>query len=337
MGSKSERALKRAWSKYMSLNGSGVLIAMIVYIVLISVLAPFITGGAFLTYTNIMNVLRQQSYLGIMAAAVTFVVMTGNIDLSVGSLLTLLAVICAQLTQYGPWAAILGTLFLGIVCGAINGFLVAGLKLNAFISTIAMGSVFGALTLIIAPGSTTRVKEPVFDALGSGFVFQVIPVAVFIMLVFVVVLAVIMSKTVFGHKLRAIGSNPLAARFSGVHSQLYIFLCYCLVGLAVSIAAILYIARSVAANPQLTSGDEMLVVMAVVLGGCTIKGGSGSVWGTIIGFLFIGFVSTGFTFIGLNTYMQWIVMGLVLIAALAIDVAKERGGVRLWSRLKTKS
>lgn len=326
MESKNVSALKRAWSKYSSLNGSGVLIALIVYIILISIVAPFITGGTFLTYTNIMNVLRQQSYIGIIASAMTFVIMTGNIDLSIGSLLTLLAVICAQLTQYGPWTAILVTLLLGLVCGAINGLFVAGLKLNAFITTIAMGSVYGALTLIIAPGSTTRVREPVFDALGSGFVLGFIPTAVFIMIVFVLVLGIVMSKTVFGRRLRAIGSNPLAARFSGIHSQLYTFLCYCLVGLAVSVASILYIARSVAANPQLTSGDEMLVVMAVVLGGCTIKGGKGSVWGTIIGFLFIGFISTGFTFLGLNTYMQWIVMGLLLIATLAIDAAKERKG-----------
>lgn len=326
MGNKNRSAMRRVWSKYTSLNGSGVLIAMIVYIILISVVAPFVTGGTFLTYTNIMNVLRQQSYIGIIATAMTFVIMTGNIDLSVGSLLTLLAVICAQLTQYGPWVAIIVTLLLGLVCGAINGLFVAGMKLNAFITTIAMGSVYGALTLIIAPGSTTRVQEPVFDTLGGGFVLGFIPTAVFIMIVFVIVLGIVMSKTVFGRRLRAIGSNPLAARFSGIHSQLYIFLCYCLVGLAVSVASILYIARSVAANPQLTSGDEMLVVMAVVLGGCTIKGGKGSVWGTIIGFLFIGFISTGFTFLGLNTYMQWIVMGLILIAALAIDAAKERKG-----------
>lgn len=104
-----------------------------------------------MTYTNIMNVLRQQSYIGIIATAMTFVIMTGNIDLSVGSLLTLLAVICAQLTQYGPWVAIIVTLLLGLVCGAINGLFVAGMKLNAFITTIAMGSVYGALTLIIAP------------------------------------------------------------------------------------------------------------------------------------------------------------------------------------------
>ncbi len=326
METKKVRALKRFVNKYRSRNGSGVLIALVVYIILISILAPFITGGTFLTYTNIMNVLRQQSYIGIIAAAMTFVIMTGNIDLSVGSLLTLLAVICAQLTQYGPWVAIIATLVLGILCGALNGLFVAVLKLNAFITTIAMGSVYGALTLIIAPGSTTRVKEPVFDTLGSGFIFNFLPTAIFIMIVFVVVLGIIMSKTVFGKRLRAIGSNPLAARFSGIHSQLYIFLCYCLIGLAVSIAAILYIARSVAANPQLTSGDEMQVVMAVVLGGCTIKGGKGSVWGTVIGFLFIGFVSTGFTFLGLNTYMQWIVLGLILIAALAIDAAGERKG-----------
>lgn len=318
--------LKRGWEKFSALNGAYVLVALIIYIMVVSVIAPFITGGQFLTYTNIMNVFRQQSYIGILGAAMTLVVITGNIDLTVGSLLTLLAVICAQLTQYGPVFAIVVTLMLGLMCGAINGALVAGLKLNAFITTIAMGSVYGALTLVIAPGSTVRVEEPVFDTLGSGFVFRFIPVSVLIVMLFILVLGIVLSKTTFGYRLRAIGSNPVAARFSGIQTQLYIFLTYCLSGVAVAVAAILYIARSVAANPQLTSGAELQVVMAVVLGGCTIKGGKGSVWGTIIGFLFMGFVNTGFTFLGLNTYMQRIILGAVLIIALAMDAANERGG-----------
>ncbi len=316
--------LRRGWEKFSSRNGSYVFIVMIVYIALISILAPFITGGQFLTYTNIMNVFRQQSYIGILGAAMTFVIITGNIDLSVGSLMTLLAVICARITQTDPVAAIFVTLLLGLLCGAINGALVAGLKLNAFISTIAMGSMYGALTLVIAPGSTVRAEEPIFNTLGSGFVFNYIPVSVMIMIVFIVVLGIILSKTTFGHRLKAIGANPVAARFSGIRSQLHIFVNYCLMGFSVAIASILYVARSVAANPQLTSGAEMEVVMAVVLGGCTIKGGKGSVWGTTIGFLFMGFVSTGFTFLGLSTYMQWIILGVVLIAALAMDSARGR-------------
>lgn len=321
-----ENKLKKGWERFSSLNGAYVFIALVIYIIAVSIIAPFVTGGRFLTYTNVMNVFRQQSYIGILGAAMTFVVITGNIDLSVGNLLTMLAVICAQLTQRGPVFAIVVTLLLGLACGALNGALVAGIKLNAFITTIAMGSVYGALTLVIAPGSTVRVEEPIFNTLGSGFVFRFIPVSVLIVMGFIVILGIILSKTTFGCRLRAIGSNPVAARFSGIRTQLYIFINYCLSGFAAAIAAILYIARSVAANPQLTSGAELQVVMAVVLGGCTIKGGKGSVWGTIIGFLFMGFVTTGFTFLGLNTYMQRIILGVVLIIALAMDAAKERGG-----------
>ena len=246
--------------KFFSMNGSGVLIAMIVFVALVSLLAPRITGGQFLTGTNLMNILRQQTHVGIIACAMTYIIITGNIDLSVGSLLTLLTVLCAKFTDISPAAAICLTLLLGIVAGTINGLFVSGLKLNAFITTLGTGSIFGALTMIIASGHTVRQTEPVFDFLGSGFVFGFLPASVLIMLVAVLIFGFVLRRTVYGQRLYAIGANPTAARFSGIRERLDVFVAYVLSGLSCGIAAVIYIARSVSANPQIASGKEMDII-----------------------------------------------------------------------------
>ena len=326
--------VKQAWKKFMSLNGSGVLLAMIAFIILVSILAPFITGGNFLTWTNIMNVFRQQTHIGIICCAMTYVIITGNIDLSVGSLLTMLTVLCARFTSTSPLFAIVATLLLGLFCGIANGFFVAGLGLNAFITTLASGSIFGALTMIIASGHTLRESEPIFDYIGSGS-FLGIPFSIILTLIVVLIFHFVLKRTVYGQRLYAIGANPKASRYSGIKARLDVFVAYALSGLCTGLAAIVYIARSVSANPQVASGKEMDIILAVVLGGTSILGGKGSIWGSVIGFLFIGFMSAGFTFLGLNQYMQWIIMGAVLVFALAVDVANEKG-VKLWKR-KTNS
>ena len=319
------------WSKFISKPGAGVFLALVAFIVIISIVAPQVTGGQFLTWTNIIQVFRQQTYIGIIACGMTLVMITGNIDLSVGSQLTMMTVLCAQISQVcGNWAIPL-TLLIGAGCGLLNGVLVSGLRLNAFIATLATGSIFGALALILVSGHTLRAKTALFDALGMGSVFGVIPVPVIILAVIVVVFAFLSSRTVFGQRLYAIGANPVAARYSGIRSRRDVAITYILNGLCCAIAAVVLLARSESANPQIGASKEMDIILAVVLGGTSILGGKGSIWGTVVGFLFIGFMSSGFTFLAFNQYTQWIIMGVILVAALAIDVFSERGG-KLWKR-----
>ncbi len=319
------------WRAYISKPGAGVFLALIAFIILVSILAPHVTGGRFLTVSNIINVFRQQTYIGIIACGMTLVMITGNIDLSVGSQLTLMSVMCAQLSRRMGNTAIVLTLLIGLVCGLINGLLVSGLRLNAFISTLGTGSVYGALTLILASGQSVRASTPLFEAIGSGSVLGVVPVPVLILLAVVIVFAFLLSRTVFGQRLYAIGANPVAARFSGIHSRRDVAITYVLNGLCCAIAAVTLVARSNSVNPQIGASKEMDIILAVVLGGTSILGGKGSVWGTVVGFLFIGFMSSGFTFLRFDQYTQWIVMGVILIIALAIDVLSERG-VKLWKR-----
>ena len=320
----SESKLKSYVKRFFALDASAVIVAIVVLIALVSILAPLITGGNFLTKTNIMNIFRKQTYVGIIACGLTLVMITGNIDLSVGNMLTLLTVICALLTNsMSPAAAICITLLCGLACGLLNGILVGPLRLNAFISTLGTTSVFYALALIISPGFILRADSAVFDAIGNGYVWF-IPVPVVIMAVVVAVFWFVLKRTVFGQQLYAIGANQTAAKFSGIRTRAQVLVTYVLTGLCVAVASIVLIARSISANPQAATGKEMDVILAVVVGGTSIAGGKGSMFGTVLGFLFIGFMTTGFTFLGMNEFIQSIVTGVILVAALSFDVIKSR-------------
>ena len=326
-----EKKKTNLWQSFISKPGAGVFLALILFIILVSIVAPMVTGSQFLTLTNIIQIFRQQTYIGIIACGMTLVMITGNIDLSVGSQLTMMTVLCAQISQVYGNLAIPITLVIGIGCGILNGILVSGLKLNAFITTLGTGSIYGALALILVSGHTLRASTALFDMLGKGSVFGIIPVPVLVLLVVVLVFAFLLSRTVFGQRLYAIGANPVAARYSGIRSRRDVAITYILNGLCCAIAAVILLARSESANPQIGASKEMDIILAVVLGGTSILGGKGSVWGTVVGFLFIGFMSSGFTFLAFDEYFQWIIMGVILIVALAIDVLSEKG-VKLWKR-----
>lgn len=319
------------WQNFMSKPGAGVFLALIAFIILISIVAPMVTGSQFLTFNNIIQIFRQQTYIGIIACGMTLVMITGNIDLSVGSQLTMMTVLCAQISQVCGDLAIPITLVIGLGCGLLNGILVSGLKLNAFITTLGTGSIYGAMALILVTGHTLRASTALFDALGKGSIFGVVPVPVVVLLVVVLVFAFLLSRTVFGQRLYAIGANPVAARYSGIRSRRDVAITYILNGLCCALAAVILLARSESANPQIGASKEMDIILAVVLGGTSILGGKGSIWGTVVGFLFIGFMSSGFTFLAFDEYFQWIIMGVILIVALAIDVLSEKG-VKLWKR-----
>ena len=146
-----------------------------------------------------------------------------------------------------------------------------------------------------------------------------------------VILGLLLSRTVFGQQLYTIGSNPVAARFSGIRAKRNTTLSYVITGLCVGFAAVLMMANVKSSNPQAASGKEMEIILAVVLGGVSVTGGKGSVWGSIIGVLFYGVLSAGFTQLNLSTYVQWVIMGIIMVSALSIDVLKERG-IKLWKK-----
>ena len=329
------------WTKFKALNGSSMFLAMIIAIVLFEILLqvrnPGSGGLVFLTPANLTMILRQQVYVGIVAAGLTLVMLTGNIDLSVGNMLTMMCCVCGKFMMATDNAAIamLGTILVAGFCGLVNGALVSYVKLNSFITTLGTSSIYYAIALLVSAGTVLVIPNDcsaVFRWLGSAkFMDGALSILIIWFILVVVILGLVLSKTVFGQQLYAIGANPIAARFSGIKYKRNITLAYVITGLCVGLAAAITMANSLSANPQSASGKEMEIILCVVLGGCAVNGGKGSVWGTIIGVMFYGVLSAGFTSLSMSQYLQWVVMGAIMLIALSIDILKGRG-VKLWKR-----
>jgi ribose transport system permease protein len=326
---------RSVWNKFMSMSGAAVLIALVVWVIFCALFVGMINPGAKFNVANtLISVFKQQAYMGVIACGLTLVMITGNIDLSVGSMLTLLACICGRLLDHGTAVALVGTLAAGALFGLINAILVSGLQLNAFISTLAMGSIYGSIAIIYTSGGYIKpdqnqnvLFQKIFGKGSIGF----LPAPVIVLAIVCIVLGFVLARTVFGQRLYATGSNLTAARFSGIHVRRDVGITYVITGMTVALAAIMMMANVMSANPQAASGKEMDIIMAVVLGGTAIQGGKGTILGTVIGFTFIGFLSSGFTALGMSEGMQMVIEGIILVIALSSDALKERG-VSLWKK-----
>ncbi len=327
------------WTKFTSLNGSSILLATIVAFILFEIILQVRSGGGsgliFMSPSNLLLIIRQQVYIGIIAFGLTLVMLTGNIDLSVGNMLTFLCCVCASVVMRtnNVVLALVETLGIGLVCGLFNGFLVSYVRLNSFITTLGSSSIYNALAVMVSAGTILVIPDsasPAFQALGKSS-FGPIHVLIVWFVVVAIVLGLILSRTVYGQQLYAIGANPIAARFSGIRYKRNTTIAYAVTGLCVGLSAVVQMANSLSANPQAASGKEMEVILCVVLGGCAVNGGKGSVWGTIIGVLFYGVLSAGFTSLRMSQYLQWIIMGAIMLVVLSLDVLKERG-IKLWKR-----
>ena len=231
------------------------------------------------------------------------------------------------------FCGIVGTLAVGALCGLVNGVLVAYVKLNSFIASLGMSSVYGALALMASAGSVLVIPNDcsaAFQWFGTAS-FGPISILIIWFILVALVLGFLLSKTVYGKQMYVIGSNPVAARFSGIRFKRNIAIAYLILGLCCALAAVVTMANVKSSNPQAASGKEMEVILCVVLGGCAVEGGKGSVWGTIIGVLFYGVLLSGFTMLNLPLYMRWVVMGLIMVFVLSLD-ALEGKGIKLWKK-----
>lgn len=312
---------KNYLKSFIAKDGSGVLLILIAFIVVVSVL----TQGKFLSANNITNLLRSISVLGVMCCAITLVMITGNIDLSVGSLLSLCACISATMVVNGLLLAIVVPMLVGLAAGFINGFLVGKMKLNPFIITLGMLSVYKAFTLLYANNRYLVPEEnAAYQAIGQGYFIE-IPVPVWIFLAVAVIYYLVLKKTVFGTHIYSVGSNPTSSRFSGISSNKTVIAAYMLGGMTTGLSGVILCSTIMSAQAQLGNGYEFNAVTAIVLGGVSILGGKGSIPGTVMGVAFLGVLQNGFTLIGIPTAAQYIIQGLMLIIALRLDSVKAGG------------
>ncbi len=326
------------WTKFMSLNGAAVFIAMIIAIIVFEIYGQVTRGGGglvFMTPDYLMSILRQQVYIGLIAFGLTLVMITGNIDLSVGNMLTFTCCVAGWMminTNNGVLSIVV-TIAVGALCGLFNGVLVSYVRLNSFITTLGASSIFSALAQMMSSGTVLVIPpdcDPLFSAFGTTN-FGPISILIVWFVVVAVVLGLILSRTVYGQQMYTIGANPIAARFSGIRTKRNTLIAYAVTGLCVGLAGALTMANVQSANPQAASGKEMEVILCVVLGGMSITGGKGSVWGTIIGVMFYGVLKAGFTSMDLSEYQTWVIMGIIMVAVLSLDALKGKG-VKLWKR-----
>jgi ribose transport system permease protein len=281
----------------------------------------------FLSGSNIMTVIRQASILGIIAVGVTVVIIGGNLDLSVGSMLSFATVLVVDLhDKVGPTTAILLMFALTLMLGAVNGVLVGFLRLNSLIVTLAMLSAIQGLVLIYSGGKNVDIANSDatwFAFFGRGYVLGIaVPVLFFGLLALLV--QGVMSYTGYGRRIFAVGGNPMAAVYSGIRKNWCVFSTYLISAFCVACAALVLGSRVMGSQNNVGQGYELLVLAGIILGGTSLLGGAGSIWKTVVGILILGFIQNGLLLLGFPYYTQWIVTWVIIILAVWLDLANKR-------------
>jgi ribose transport system permease protein len=289
------------------------------FVVVFIFFAVLLGNDGFLSPTNLLNILRQTSTIMVIAVGMTYVIAAAEIDLSVGSIAGLSSVAAAMaISQWGIVPGVLAGLAVGVVVGAINGSLVSLLGIPSFLVTLGMMGV----AVGVAQWITNSAPQPILDdtfnfVFGSGN-FGPVPSLVAWAAVFVVVGTIVLRRTRFGRQVLATGGNRSAADFTGINTRRIKFQVLMLSALAASVAGMLYAGRLQSGRFQWGDGDELSAIAAVILGGTSLFGGSGTVIGTVFGALLIGLINNGLILAGLDSSQQQIVRGAIIILAVAL-------------------
>ena len=293
------------------------------FVVVFILFAVLLGDSGFTSANNLLNIARQTATISIMAVAMTFVIATAEIDLSIGSVAGLSSVVSAlAMSSYGLVPGILAGLLVGLVVGAVNGGLVAWLKVPSFLVTLGMLGLIVGVARWITASAPVPIADATFIQIFGGGNVGAIPSLLIWAVVVVALGAVVMNKTKFGRQVRATGGNTQAAMFTGVNTARIKFYVLLLSGLVAAIAGMLYAGRLQSGRFQWGTGDELSVIAAVILGGTSLFGGRGAIIGSLFGALFIGLVNNGLILAGLEVSQQQVVRGAIIIVAVALSSKK---------------
>ena len=297
----------------------GIFIAFFMICAILAILSP-----VFLSPINMLNVFRQTSIYGIMAVGMTFVILTGGIDLSVGALLAISGVVSAGMMKagFGLFPVFVITLLVGFLFGLINGLIINLGKITPFVVTLGMMSIARGLTLIYSKGYPISGFDASFRQIGGGYVMG-IPIPSIIFLITVIVAWIVLTQTRLGRYTYAIGGNEETVRLSGINVAFFKTIIYAISGLTSAISAIILTSRLNSAEPIAGTGFELDVIAAVVIGGTSLQGGRGAIWGTFIGALMIGVINNGMNLLGISAYFQLVVKGSIIIGAVLLDRLRD--------------
>ncbi len=288
----------------------------------------------FLSKENSIIVLRQVSINGILAVGMTYVILIAGVDLSVGSVMALAGIIAARFVTNASNLAIgdlshpilvpvVTVIGIGAICGLINGFIIAKFRLQAFIVTMGMLSAARGATLLTTGGNPVSSLDSTFRAIGNGRIFS-IPIPVIIFISVFIAAWVLLNKTIFGRHVYAVGGNEKSARTSGINVTRVKVIVYTLCGVLSGIAGLILTARTGSAQTNAGASYELDAIAAVVIGGTSMLGGIGTLMGTLFGVLIIGVMNNGLDLLGVQSYYQQIIKGILIVAAVLLDPSRKQ-------------
>lgn len=316
-----EKSISKRIDWALLLEKYGIILGFILICVILSFLSP-----VFLSLRNILNVLRQVSITGIIGVGMTFVILTAGIDLSVGSLLALAGVLAAGMqVNYGagPFFMVVVPLIIITALGLLVGLIITKFNVPPFVATLGMMSAARGLALIYTDGYPISGLSRSFRVLGGGMVGPV-PVPVIIYLLVVIVGAVVLTQTKFGRYVYAIGGNEEAVRLSGIPTNRYKVIIYGISAFTAGLSGIILASRLSSGQPTAGVSYELDVIAAVVIGGTSLMGGKGGVFGTFIGALLIGVLNNGFNLLNISPFYQQLVKGIIIVAAVIMEQMRSR-------------
>lgn len=298
----------------------GLLIVIILMVIVMSIVSP-----VFLSYNNIINILRQVSINGILAVGMTFVIMTGGIDLSVGSLVAVTGVIVGNmlLQGYSIWVAIAVSMLASILFGAFSGVSIAYFGLPPFIATLAVQTIGRGFALVYSDGRPFAISDATFKLIGKG-TWLAVPIPIWIMAIVCVIAIIILNFTTYGRHVYAFGGNRHAAKLSGVRIKSVEMIVYVISALCAAIVGIILASRISSGQPTAGEGYELDAIASVAIGGTSMAGGVGALSGTIMGFIIIGVLSNSLTLLNVSSFYQDIVKGFIILFAVLMDMRTKR-------------
>ena len=298
----------------------GILIGLAVLFLFLSIFTE-----SFLTAKNMLQVLRQICINALLAFGMTFVLIIGGIDLTVGSVVAISGVSIVMLLNAGvplPIAFLL-SLLIGSLVGVINGSIIALTGMPPFIVTLSLQGAIRGVAYVITDGRSVSCENEIFNAIGNGY-FLGIPLPIYIVAFVMILISIILYYTRFGRRMYAVGGNVTAAQFSGIHVKRITIWVYIISGTLSALAGIILASRMYSGQPASGQAYESDAIAAAVLGGTSFNGGIGTIGGTLIGALVIGFLTNGLNLLHISSYVQMIIKGVVIIGAVGIDIFKNR-------------
>ena len=319
MGNKMQQnKFSKFYNKY-NLRSYGIVFAFILLFTTFSLISP-----AFLSLRNLHNIIDQTAEIGIIACAMTVVIIGGGLDLSVGAIFAVSGVTASIFGRMGyPELGFALALLTGLFLGLLNGLIINSTGMNPFIATLSTSYAIRGVALVLTGGFLIMVKDPSFTIIGQDY-FLSIKYPVYIFLVSAIIFSIILNFTKFGRQVFAIGGSTEASRLSGVRVGMISTITFCLTGLSAGLAAIITVSRIAQGQSDLGGGLELDAIAATVIGGTSILGGQGDIWRTVLGVLMLRMINNGFNILNVPPFYQRVISGLIILFAVTLDILSKR-------------